>query len=269
MILSGEGVVDGVFVAEQVGQYSVEWTAMDSQGTVSTPVTQVIVIADTIAPVISDVANVTFSYDEAGQLVGSFSTTPSAVDNYDGELSADAVTLSVTVLLMVSFVATEVGEYTLSWTATDAQGNTMPEPVTQVVVIEDTIAPEFESLAGLTMVAPVTLSAPTALDNIDGVIEATTDFDASEAGNYTVVWTATDAAGNTQTAEQALTILSLTFDDIAEIADITVEAEGELTAVTLPVSVSVSSGLLSATPDNVGPFALGETSVVWSVSCGW
>ena len=234
-----------------VGEHTITWTAVDDAGNQTTQ-TQTVVITDTTAPSISGTDAITL---EANGAMTAVSLGATASDLVDG---------SITLTSDGAQAEYAVGEHVITWIAEDAAGNISTQ--TQTVVIEDTQKPTFEALESLTLIAPVSLDTVTATDVVDGVIEATTDFDASEAGNYTVVWTATDAAGNTQTTEQALTILSLTFDDIASIADITVEAEGELTAVTLPASVSVSSGLLSATPDFVGPFGLGETSVVWSVS---
>ncbi|MES2794624.1 MAG: Ig-like domain-containing protein, partial [Bacteroidota bacterium] len=99
------------------------------------------------------------------------------------------------------------GEFTIHWVLTDGIGNTVT--ANQVVVIKDTIKPVPSNLLPISGEGTVVVPIATAVDNCSGnVIGTTTDpLVYTVLGPHTVRWTFTDAAGNTSTANQIITVL--------------------------------------------------------------
>src|SRR5207302_1381681 len=106
------------------------------------------------------------------------------------------------------------GTTTVTWTVTDASGNTATS--TQKVKVEDHENPTITAPADVTVntdagqcsakAANVTLGTPTFDDNCPG---STVNNDAPAtfpAGITTVTWTVTDASGNSKTATQTITV---------------------------------------------------------------
>ena len=145
-----------------------------------------------------------------------------------------------------AFTATELGDYTITWTATDAAGNATS--ATQTVTISDAVAPVIADLPdvfidaqglsdsnpGEGMYTPsadavmsfvsdnffdateITLSA----DKAEGYLAVQYD-DAGKPAAYEVNWTATDGANNvSQTALQLIYVSDVEAPQwVAEIAD--------------------------------------------------
>ncbi|MDE0470973.1 MAG: T9SS type A sorting domain-containing protein, partial [Ekhidna sp.] len=125
-------------------------------------------------------------------------TVPTATDNCDG---------TVTATTDASFPITE--STMITWTYEDAEGNTSTQ--TQQVTINDTTAPEpdADNLSALTSagsLARADVTAPTATDNCDGQITATTDAVFPVTASATITWTYEDEAGNMSTQTQQVTI---------------------------------------------------------------
>ena len=106
-----------------------------------------------------------------------------------------------------------IGITTIIWTATDASGNTAS--AAQRVIIEDRVSPTIIAPSDYTLDADSTIiildpnQVGTALasDNIDTIPAITSDIDKRRGiGDSKVLWTATDAAGNTATAIQRIFI---------------------------------------------------------------
>ena len=102
----------------------------------------------------------------------------------------------------------EIGTTVVTWEFVDGGGNI--SSCSQNVTVEDKQAPtpDMESLADIVDECGANLDAPTATDNCDGAITATTD-DPTEytvAGTYVVTWTYTDSEGNISTQTQNVTI---------------------------------------------------------------
>ncbi len=79
----------------------------------------------------------------------------------------------------------------------------------QLLTIADTTAPvpDIAQLPELNVTCPYILIPPTATDNCFGTVNGTTDsLTYTTAGNYTLIWTYTDSAGNSATQQQLLTI---------------------------------------------------------------
>ena len=140
-------------------------------------------------------------------------TATTATDNCSGTTTvANDIT---------SFLITE--STMITWTYTDAAGNTTTQ--TQQVTINDNQPPipDNSNLPTITEGCPVEkatdLIAPTATDNCnDGRILATTDVSFPITSTTTIIWTYTDAAGNTATQTQQVTCPLGVADNAAEVA---------------------------------------------------
>ena len=158
---------------------------------------------DTTAPVITLVGASTINLEQ-----GTAYSEPgaSASDNVDGSVN---VSISGT-------VGDSAGTYTITYSATDSAGN--EGTTTRTVIVQeptppaDTTAPviTLNGSAQMSLDVGDTFTDPgaTAEDNIDGTVDITPSgsVDASTAGQYTISYSATDAAGNTANATRTVTV---------------------------------------------------------------
>ena len=157
---------------------------------------------------------------------GSTFTDPgaTALDNVDGNLTAKIKETG-------AVDTATIGSYTLTYSATDAAGNTGSASRLVSVVASSTTTttatstppadttPPVVTLNGsatmsLTQGGTFTDPGATALDNVDGdltskIVETGT-VDAATIGSYTLTYSATDAAGNMGTASRAVTVVAST-----------------------------------------------------------
>ncbi|OAB25259.1 hypothetical protein FBFR_14800, partial [Flavobacterium fryxellicola] len=153
----------------------------------STSAAQKITIDDTIAPLAPVLTDILV---QCSTTVTAPTTTDSCSENTITGITADPVTF------------TSQGTYTIIWTFTDANENSVTS--SQNVIIKDTIKPTITCAAPVTVnvdaascttaKANVTLGLPTAADNC-GVKSVTNDAPSVfPIGNTTVTWTVTDNA---------------------------------------------------------------------------
>ncbi|GAB3729089.1 hypothetical protein GCM10027594_11180 [Hymenobacter agri] len=183
------------------GSTTVTWTATDASGNTATA-TQTVTVNDTELPTISAPAAVAVSTD-AGQCsaTGVVLGTAAAGDNCTGVV--------VTNDAPATFAK---GTTTVTWTATDDAGNVAT--ATQAVTVNDTEKPTIvapaavvvSTNAGQCSATNVALGSATAGDNCTGVVVSNNAPTTFTKGMTTVTWTATDAAGNTATATQTVTV---------------------------------------------------------------
>ncbi|MBL7472757.1 HYR-like domain-containing protein [Robertkochia sediminum] len=236
------------------GTTVVTWTFMDEAGNTATQ-TQNVVIDDVTAPT-PDVTTLT---DVTAQCEVTSLTPPTATDNCGG-----AVTISNDATLPI----TAQGTTTVTWTFTDAQGNSTT--ATQDVVITDTTPPVVDAatLQDVTAQCEVTsLVNPTATDNCGGAVTISNDttLPITAQGTTTVTWTFTDAQGNSTTATQDVVITDVTppTPDAATLADVT--AECLVTALTPPTATDNCGGVVTVTNNATLPItAQGTTVVTWT-----
>ena len=200
----------------QAGTTTVTSTATDFDGNQSSCSFTVTVVLDTEAPSITAPAAIIRSTGEGATLCG-------AVIG-DGELGvADGADACSEVAVTRSGVPAgnlfPVGTTVITYTATDAAGNA--RTATQLVTVVDDTPPSVSAPSAVTAVAlpsadgcGVTLDddalgAAVATDNCAGVTVARSGVPAGgffPIGTTVVTYTATDAAGNTATAEQSVTV---------------------------------------------------------------
>ena len=183
------------------GTTAVTWTYDDGNGNTSTQ-TQDVVLNDVTAPVPD---NGTLS--DVTAECSATPIAPTATDNCVG---------SVTGTPDVTFPITTQGTTTVTWTYDDGNGNTSTQ--TQDVVIDDVTDPVINNCPGNSTfpadnagcTAQIIWIAPFATDNCGGVTLTSThnSGDTFPLGTTTVVYTATDDAGNTSQCSFDITVTS-------------------------------------------------------------
>lgn len=201
-IANGITVTNNAPAQYPVGVTTVTWTVKDAAGNTTTA-TQTVTVRDTEKPVITAPANITTGTD-AGKSFASNVTLGTPV--YSDNVSA-GVTVSNN-----APVQYPIGTTTVTWTVKDAAGNTAT--ATQTVTVNDTEKPTITAPANVTVTTTtgtkptVSLGTPVFGDNVPAGVKITNDAPAIFPTGVTIVtWTVTDAAGNTATATQTVTVI--------------------------------------------------------------
>ncbi|MDY0208338.1 MAG: HYR domain-containing protein, partial [Pseudomonas sp.] len=171
-----------------------------------------------------------------------------------------------------------LGNTTVTWTVTDGSGNTAT--ATQIVTVIDNqnptiTAPAAVSVfadAGICTASGVTLGTPTTGDNCSVISVVNDAVEPFALGNTTVTWTVTDGSGNTATATQIITVIDNQNPTITSPAAVSVFADAGIctaSGVTLGTPITGDNcSVVSVVNDAVEPFALGNTTVTWTVTDG-
>jgi hypothetical protein len=231
---------------------TVTWSYDDGNGNIATQ-TQQVVINDNIAPVADAVSLTTVT----AQCEVTSLAAPTATDNCNGSITGSAnVTLPLS------------GSTTVTWTFADGNGNTTTQ--TQQVVISDNTAPvpDNASLAAINSTCEVTsLTAPTAMDNCNGSISATSNVSTPIGASTLVTWTFTDGNGNSVTQQQQVNISDnvAPVPDAATLADVL--SECALVALTEPTATDNCAGAVTVSSDASFPITA-TTTVTWTYADG-
>jgi VCBS repeat-containing protein len=200
------------------------WKAADASGNYATDV-QVITIVDLVKPTITAPNDITISC--------SASTTPS----YCGGSATGSDNCST---VTISYSDVTVGnKITRTWKATDASGNYATDA--QVITILDNTKPVITDVSDITISCGTSTtpsgcgSVAKATDNCSTPVVAYSDV--TVGNKITRTWTATDAAGNTATSTQIITIVDNTKPVITDVADKTVNCG----ASTLPSATGTAT----------------------------
>ncbi len=127
-----------------------------------------------------------------------------------GATATDVIDGSVTVIMTGSVDSNVAGAYTLSYSATDSEGN-VSRALTRTVTVADTTAPVI-TLAGDAAVevelgSTYTDAGASATDTVDGSVDVViTGSVDTAAGTYTLTYTATDSAGNEASQTRNVTV---------------------------------------------------------------
>jgi hypothetical protein len=194
------------------GVTTVTWTATDAGGLTATA-DQTVTVSDKQAPAVVAGANISTRTDRNASTATVAIANATATDNC-GDLTAtgarsDGVPLSA---------GYPVGVTTITWTATDASGNS--GSATQTVTVVGNLPPVISAPANIAInTDPRECSAvrnpgtPVVTDDTDGFTFAGVRSDhvpdltaAYPKGVTTIVWTATDADGLTSSASQTITV---------------------------------------------------------------
>lgn len=171
------------------GVYPILYRVSDGQGNAATDVTRTVTVADTTRPVIS--------------VLGPLAVTLECGDPYldAGATVSDICDSAVEVETDNPVEPGVPGVYTVLYDATDASGNEAGQAFRTVTVV-DTTSPEITLLGGgdITVECGVPYNEPGAVvsdtceNDIDFIVTGTVNT--SAPGNYTLVYSASDSAGN-------------------------------------------------------------------------
>ena len=205
---------DGIFTytpnADYFGDESFEYTVSDGENEVTATVA--IAITDVNdPPVISDPISITVEstgLETPLSVIGL--SEPIVIDLFD---STPTITNDAP-------AAFPLGTTIVTWTATDSSDAFAT--ATQLITLEDTTSPTISTPSDLiveatgldTLQSSVGLSEPTVTDAVDSTPTITNDAPVVfSLGDTTVIWTATDASGNSVTATQLVTVEHITLLD--------------------------------------------------------
>lgn len=190
--------ISGSVNVNAIGSYTLTYSAQDSNGNDATPVTRTVNVVDQTKPTITLLGSATINHQQYEAYTDAGVTV---FDNVDGSGLTATPSGSVNV--------NAVGQYTITYTATDSAGN-IAEPVTRTinVVSAGDITPPVISLVGDATVlheqgTVYTDAGATALDNIEGDISADIvvngGVNVNIADTYTITYTVSDSDGNSAT----------------------------------------------------------------------
>lgn len=249
-----------------IGTTAVKWTI--SLGADIVEMIQYITITDDENPILNVPANLTTSTDVTSAVATNVNLgTATATDN------SGNVTISNNAPTQFP-----IGNTTVTWTATDAAGNTVTK--TQIVTVKDLVAPSIIAPADITVNTDTnkdfatipSIGNATSADNV-AVISVTNNAPANaqySIGVTVITWTAKDAAGNSATATQKITVVDNQLPTISAPADVTITISASQTnASNVQLGLPVYSDNVSgATITNNAPasFPIGTTIVTWTVT---
>jgi len=232
------------------GTFTITWTFNDGNGNTSTA-TQTVIVDDTIAPVVSELATITGECSATA-------TPPTTTDNCSGTLVAttnDPLTYNTQ------------GTFIIHWTFNDGNGNT--STVNQTVIIDDVTAPVVPTLADVTGQCSATAVPPTTTDNCAGTIAATTTdpLTYTAQGTFVIHWTFNDGNGNTSTVNQNVVVDNTTPPTIPVLADVT----GQCSATATPPTTTNSCSGATVTGTTTDPLVYnnqGTFVITWTFNDG-
>ena len=162
------------------------------------------------------------------------------------------------------------GTFVVRWRFDDGNGNVVVS--NQTVIVDDVTAPVAPTLADATGQCSVTLTPPTALDNVVGAITGTTTSPLTYTveGTNLVTWTFDDGNGNTSSATQRVIVNDVTPPAKPTLANLTFNTCDGLTATPpVPTTTDNCKGTVWGTTSTVFPLTnLGTTTVTWTFDDG-
>jgi hypothetical protein len=208
--------VKGYVDSNTFGNYTLTYTVSDSSGNPAEEKTRTVRVVDTTPPVIellgenTVILEVRSPYTEPGYR---------ATDNYDGDITSR-------VWVVGSVDHNYLGDYTLTYTVSDANGNAA-EAKTRTVRVVDTTRPVIELLGENTVIlevrSPYTEPGYRATDNYDGDITSRVwvvgSVDHNYLGNYTLTYTVSDSSGNPAEAKTRLVRVVDTTPPVIELLE--------------------------------------------------
>ncbi|MBP9151712.1 MAG: SprB repeat-containing protein, partial [Flavobacteriales bacterium] len=245
-----------------VGTTTVTWTATDVNGNTAT-CTQDVVVTDGQNPTITCPATSNITTD-AGICTSSASIgTATSSDN----CGVQSTTVS-------NSGPYSVGTTTVTWTATDVNGNT--KTCTQDVVVTDDEDPSITCPATANIItdagictSSASIGTATSSDNCGVQSTTVSNSGPYSVGTTTVTWTATDASGNTATCTQDVVVTDGQDPTITcpATANITTDAGICTSSASIGTATSADNcGVQSTTVSNSGPYSVGTTTVTWTAT---
>ncbi|GAA4313104.1 hypothetical protein GCM10023183_32480 [Nibribacter koreensis] len=225
------------FNCATIGANEVVLTVTDQSGNTHAA-TATVTVEDKIAPVIL-AQNITVQLNASG------TATITAAQINNGTTDNCSIPAGGYSLSKTSFDCTNVGANTVTLTVTDVNGNSASAVVT--VTVEDKINPTITAPAnvtvnvdpGKTTASNVALGTPVTADNCSVSTATNNGLVEYPTGVTTVIWTVTDASGNTATATQTVTVRPNAVS-VATPAMIEVKIRTTFAQVPKPATVAVT-----------------------------
>lgn len=245
-----------------VGMATVTWSVTDGAGAQATG-TQSVTVSDTTPPTIMQPPALQAASAGALTMIDIGTVTVSDLVDSNPTVTNDAPTAGY-----------PLGMTTVTWTATDANGNSATAAQSVNIVASGGGLPVLTAPGPVTAeaTAPATavvLGMPTVTGG-QGVLMIVNDAPAGgfPVGATTVTWTVTDGVMATATGTQIVTITDTTPPTITAPADVTGDQGAGLGNTTVVLGVAVASDLADPAPTvtNNAPasFPVGTTTVVWT-----
>ena len=237
-----------------VGSYQITYTATDLDGNTATA-TRTVNVVDTTNPVVT--------------VTGANPATVELGETYtDAGATATDASGSVTVVTTGTVDTTTVGAYTLTYTSTDASGNS--GTATRTVNVVDTTDPVVtvtgDNPATVELGDTYTDAGATATDASGSVTVVTTGtVDTTTVGAYTLTYTSTDASGNSGTATRTVNVTDTTAPAITVTGDnpATVELAGTYTDAGA-TATDASGDVTVVTTGTVDTTTVGEYTITYT-----
>jgi uncharacterized repeat protein (TIGR01451 family) len=258
-----------------VGTTTVHYTATDGSGNTATA-TQVVTVIDNTLPNISAPADASYTCPEqvpAGSPSQAHGTDPNLPNG--GPVTDNCGTPTVTVADTSSGAGSVASPriITRTFTATDSHGNSAS--AAQTITVTDGTPPTITAPVAVTaytgagatscdtVISNATLGTASAQDNCAGVtVSRSPSGNTFAVGPTTVVWTATDWAGNTATANQTVTVIDNTVPVVTAPAAVTLYTGPGATSCGVTVSdLDATLGTGSATDNCPGVGAVTRSGV--------
>ncbi|MFL5741115.1 MAG: HYR domain-containing protein [Flavisolibacter sp.] len=276
--LSQTGPVSGSLFP--TGITVVTFTLKDAAGNTLTSCSFKVTVNDTEKPVITCNGDQNLNNDP-NQCGASYSGVPTATDNCPG--------LTITGSRNDGRSLTDlypIGATTITWTATDASGNT--STCTQKINVADHELPAITCPANLSQDADagscgaiIIVATPAATDNCGAPVVSSHRSDGLgpnapyPIGVTTITWTATDAAGNTKSCSQTITVRDNEAPVINCGTAIVVSTDPGRCAASLSVPVPTATdncgtpavtGVRSDGQALTAPYPTGSTTITWTAT---
>ena len=237
-----------------LGKIAILWIATDASGNTSNA-TQIVNVVNTTPPSIPKPVSITVEATSLNNNTVQLNN-PTAVDLQPVTFTNNA---SKTFPL---------GKTTILWIATDASGN--KANATQSVIVQDTTAPKIIPPTDVTVQAlslddnTVSLGNATATDNVKVVSLTNNASKAFPLGKTTILWVATDEAGNKANTTQIVDVENTTPPKLTVPSNITFEATS-LNNNTISIGNANATDIQPVTITNDAPkeFQLGKNTVLW------
>jgi hypothetical protein len=193
--------IEGKFLdLNEVGKYQFTLIATDSSGNKTTKEYN-IEVADRIAPQISLIGSNNITHDVGKEF------------NDPGVTVTDADKNTITKTLG-NVLTNQLGQYTLTYTATDTSGNESVT-LTRTINVVDRTAPVFQNYEDnktYEFIRGITIPKPICTDNYDTICSVVqkVSLDTTKLGSQTLVYNATDSSGNNQELRLRVNIVDTT-----------------------------------------------------------
>ena len=186
-----------------LGNYTIFYNATDASNNVAVQKTRTVNVVDTTKPTI----NLKVGFENTVEKGGTF--TPAQQSDVTVTDLTPPITVNVTGTVDVNIV----GDYTITYTATDGEGN--KATLLRVIQVQDTTAPVI-TLKNVFQNNTVekggtfTAASPDDVTVTDGTVTVDGTVDVNIVGDYTITYTATDASNNVSTLDRTVTVQDTT-----------------------------------------------------------